>query len=288
MRVLALICVLLLAGAALAGPDASKRPVARAGTDARMASLVPIAPVVATSAPVIQIEPVRRPVSRPGTNARNVGFPVPALEQVVASAALPRSETLRPFLRPRAIEQKAMARREARRKGQVCGDPDLQGDVVGYVPGRIGGCGIKEAVRLRSVSGVTLSQSSLMDCGTAKALKRWTEKGAKPALKAKGGGLAGYRVAAHYACRTRNNQPGARISEHGKGRAIDISGFTLRDGTQLTVLRDWNSRNGKALKAMHRAACGPFGTVLGPNSDRFHRDHFHFDTARYRSGSYCR
>jgi len=25
-----------------------------------------------------------------------------------------------------------------------------------------------------------------------------------------------------------------------------------------------------------------------PNANRFHRDHFHFDTARYRSGSYCR
>jgi len=39
---------------------------------------------------------------------------------------------------------------------------------------------------------------------------------------------------------------------------------------------------------MHRAACGPFGTVLGPNADRFHQDHFHFDTARHRSGPYCR
>jgi hypothetical protein len=28
--------------------------------------------------------------------------------------------------------------------------------------------------------------------------------------------------------------------------------------------------------------------VLGPNANSFHRDHFHFDTARYRSGSYCR
>ena len=45
---------------------------------------------------------------------------------------------------------------------------------------------------------------------------------------------------------------------------------------------------GKALKKMHKIACGPFGTVLGPNANRFHRDHFHFDTARYRSGSYCK
>ena len=230
----------------------------------------------------------KRPVARAGTDARNVPAPVPAIEQIVAAAALPRSSSLRPNLRPDAIVQQAMSRRAERRKGQVCGDPDLQGDEVGFVPGRINGCGIAEAVRLRSVSGVTLSQASLMDCNTAKALKRWTETGAKPALRNKGGGLSSYRVAAHYACRTRNNQRGARISEHGKGRAIDISGFTLKDGSTLTVLNDWNSRHRRALRSMHRAACGPFGTVLGPNSDRFHRDHFHFDTARYRSGAYCR
>jgi hypothetical protein len=42
------------------------------------------------------------------------------------------------------------------------------------------------------------------------------------------------------------------------------------------------------MRRMHRGACGPFGTVLGPEADRYHQDHFHFDTARYRSGSYCR
>ncbi|WP_299550097.1 extensin family protein [uncultured Tateyamaria sp.] len=260
MKVLAL-SLMLAAGLAVAAPDTSKRPVARAGTDARNvvrdAVVTPVVPTVASAVP--------------------------------SAAILPESATsLRPTLRPGAIVEQAMARRAERRRGQVCGDPDLQGDVVGFVPGRINGCGISEAVRLRSVSGVTLSQSALMDCTTAKALKSWTERGAKPALRSKGGGLASYRVATHYACRTRNNQPGARISEHGKGRAIDISGFQLNDGTTLTVLNDWNSRHRRALRSMHKAACGPFGTVLGPNSDRFHRDHFHFDTARYRGGTYCR
>lgn len=224
----------------------------------------------------------------PETSKRPVGREAPVVQVAAQSAPALSFASLRPSLRPRAIVQQAMARRNARRKGQVCGDPDLQGDVVGIVPGRISGCGINEAVRLRSVSGVTLSQSALMDCNTAKALKRWTERSAKKRLRGVGGGLAQYRVAAHYACRTRNSQPGARISEHGKGRAIDISGFVMQDGTRLTVLNDWNSRHRRALRGMHKDACGPFGTVLGPNSDRFHRDHFHFDTARYRSGPYCR
>ena len=83
--------------------------------------------------------------------------------------------------------------------------------------------------------------------------------------------------------------PGARISEHGKGRAIDISGFRLQDGTLITLRNGWNGKEtGPLLRKMHADACGIFGTVLGPESDRFHLDHFHFDTARYRSGAFCR
>jgi hypothetical protein len=99
--------------------------------------------------------------------------------------------------------------------------------------------------------------------------------GAKPAFGRKGGGLASLDVAASYACRTRNNRRGARLSEHAKGNAIDISGFTMRDGTRVSLLSDWGTRkHGSSLRKMWRSACGPFGVVLGPEADRFHRDHF--------------
>jgi hypothetical protein len=174
--------------------------------------------------------------------------------------------------------------------GGLCGDPALTGEVVGAVPGSISGCGIQEAVRLQSVSGVRLTQGALMDCTTARALKTWVRDAARPALRKRGGGLEGLRVAAHYSCRTRNNQPGAPVSEHGRGRAIDISGLLLADGSEITVQDGWGKgRDGKALRKMHSAACGPFGTVLGPESDRWHRDHFHFDTLRHGgNGSYCK
>jgi hypothetical protein len=101
--------------------------------------------------------------------------------------------------------------------------------------------------------------------------------------------VVGLRVAAHYACRTRNNRPGARISEHGRGRAIDISGFTLESGETISVLHGWQKRKTRRkLKKIWRAACGPFSTVLGPEADRYHRDHFHLDVARHRNGAYCR
>jgi hypothetical protein len=40
-------------------------------------------------------------------------------------------------------------------------------------------------------------------------------------------------------------------------------------------------------RAVRKAACGPFTTVLGPGSDAYHDDHMHFDTKPRRS-PYCR
>lgn len=173
--------------------------------------------------------------------------------------------------------------------GQVCGSSKIRGRQIPRVPGALPGCGVSNPVQVVSVSGVRLSTAATMTCETAKALSSWIDKGAKKAVGRTGGGLVELRVAAHYSCRTRNNRPGAKISEHGRGKAIDISAFVLKDGTVISLLKGWNDRKqGKILRQMHKAACGPFGTVLGPESDRYHKDHFHFDVASYRSGPYCR
>ncbi len=258
-----LIITLVLGQAAWAAPTTSKRPVQRGGN---VVLPVEVAPSGAIQAPVgdAQTQDAREPKS-------GLGF------------------SLRPLFRSRKVEKTARAQRALQAKGAVCGDVAIQGENIGRVKGKLRGCGVEKAVRVRSVSGVTLSQSSVMDCVTANALKTWLDKSAKPALSRKGGGLKSLRVAAHYACRTRNNQKGAKISEHGRGRAIDISAFRLADGSEVTVLKGWNAKStSKAMRQMHQGACGPFGTVLGPKANRFHLDHFHFDTARYRSGRYCR
>jgi hypothetical protein len=62
----------------------------------------------------------------------------------------------------------------------------------------------------------------------------------------------------------------------------------LGNGQVLDVLRDYRGGEGKVLRTAHKAACGTFGTTLGPGSDGYHENHLHFDTARYRSGTYCR
>ena len=72
-------------------------------------------------------------------------------------------------------------------------------------------------------------------------------------------------------------------SEHSYANAIDISGFRLRDGTEISVLRHWNdgTKKGEFLKKVHQSACGRFATVLGPNYNAQHKDHFHFDQGPY-------
>ena len=100
---------------------------------------------------------------------------------------------------------------------------------------------------------------------------------------------AGIRVAAAYACRGRNNDPTAQLSEHAFGRAIDISAFQLADGTWLPVTPYNTGADAEPtedfLAQIRADACGPFTTVLGPGV-ALHDDHFHLDLAP--RSAYCR
>jgi hypothetical protein len=224
-------------------------------------------------------EPVLRPAPRPDLTPEVTTDPP-------AEAAI--TQSLIPSPRPVRLARAATEQQAAKARGQICGDPALQGERLGIVDGP-GACGVTDAVRVRAVAGVTLTPQATMTCDTAEALKDWVTEGAEPAIGDLGGGIANLRVGSHYACRGRNNQAGARLSEHAQGRAIDIAAIGLQDGSAITVLHGWGHANhGPILRAMWRAACGPFGTVLGPDANRFHHDHFHFDTAAYRRGSYCR
>ena len=215
-----------------------------------------------------------------------------------SGSALAAVRSVRPAPRPDGLVERATATTarntsssvaQLGQRGAICGQPGLEGERLEPIAGRARGCGIAEPVRLRAVDGIALSTPATINCETARALQQWVSQSVVPSVGRHGGGVRSLRVVASYACRTQNNQPGARISEHGRGNAIDIAGIGLADGSELTVLSDWRTRReGRILREVHAGACGPFGTVLGPNSDRFHRDHFHFDVARHRSGPFCR
>ena len=174
------------------------------------------------------------------------------------------------------------------RKGALCGDPAIQGTTMPGITSRIRGCGMGQGAKISSIDGIRMSPAVTVDCPTALALRAWITDGLRPAVGKRGGGVSTIEVLGGYDCRPVNNKPGNKISEHGRGNAIDIGGFILADGEVIRVLWHWGKgQQGRILKAMHWAACNDFGTVLGPAANAYHRNHFHFDTARRRS-SYCR
>lgn len=172
-------------------------------------------------------------------------------------------------------------------KGALCGDPALVGQLIAPIRARNSACGLEDGVEVTQVAGLALTQPATIDCPTARALSGWVQDALLPAARKGGMSLAKLEVADSYACRPRNNVRGNKMSEHGKGHAIDISALVLKGGDSVNVLRDWGvGAKGRLLATVRRAACGPFTTVLGPGSDRFHRNHLHFDTARGRN-DYC-
>lgn len=281
----------LLAPTLAAALEISPRPLARGDSIATVSATntlrpqarraVAIAPVTAT----LQ-RPVARPFERPElTRSARTKAQWRAEQNLFAFSPTAPAISLPPVGRSPTFVKAMQDRQAALLRGQVCSDPAIQGDRLGDVPGR-GRCGIENAVQVRSVAGVQLTPPARMDCRTAGALKDWVTDGLQPATQ---GQAAALRVIGSYSCRFRNAAASGKLSEHAFGRAIDISGVKLKDGREMTLLTGWNTAQDRAAwRQMWRAACGPFGTVLGPESNRFHRDHFHFDTARYRSGPYCR
>jgi hypothetical protein len=170
------------------------------------------------------------------------------------------------------------------KKGSVCGDPDIRGEKLAPITSRVRGCGIENPVRVTAIDGIALSQSAVINCDTARAMKQWIYAGLRPAFGRKE--VASLRIAASYACRPRNNVGGAKISEHGRGNAIDISAIYLVNGQTIVVAEDWRRAAGRPMRKAYRAACGVFATTLGPDSDRHHQDHLHFDIGP-RGGGGC-
>jgi hypothetical protein len=87
-----------------------------------------------------------------------------------------------------------------------------------------------------------------------------------------------------YACRGRNNQPGARLSEHAKANAFDVMSIEFADRPPLEIRSRGGDRDGMFQTAIRQQSCAYFTTVLGPGSDASHANHLHFDLAKRRGG----
>lgn len=149
-------------------------------------------------------------------------------------------------------------------------------------------CGIPSAIRLTALSpSDTLSQPARLNCRTAEALADWYFEVVAPAARRHFDAVpTGLRVAASYVCRNRNSNPDGPISEHAFGNAIDISAILFREREAIAVSRPRRGwQDGFFLREINAGACAIFTTVIGPEGDAAHRDHFHFDM-KERDGGY--
>ncbi len=102
------------------------------------------------------------------------------------------------------------------------------------------GCGWTNAVRISAVGGAELGASQLT-CEAAAALALWVEYEVQPlALAAFGSRVVGLEDMGTYSCRNIiGNRKWAKMrSQHALANAVDIGGFKLENGQQISVARE--------------------------------------------------
>jgi hypothetical protein len=159
--------------------------------------------------------------------------------------------------------------------------------VVEAVPHLIGpgACGGGDMVRVREVilhdkSRIKVLPAPELRCEMAESVAAWLRDDVAPEFSQSS--LVSVVNYDSYECRGRNRVAGAKLSEHGKGDALDVRAFKLADGkvvdpTDVNAPHDLRDR-------LRTAACARFHTVLGPGSDGYHESHIHLDLAERRNG----
>lgn len=139
------------------------------------------------------------------------------------------------------------------------------------------GCPVENSVRVQG-SDVRFNGPFLATCPLAAAYAMFELHGLQPAAQA----VFGQPVVridhfGSFACR--NIARSNRRSQHASANALDLAGFHLKNGTRITVARDWQGDGDKArfLRLVRDAACDAFNVTLGPEYNAAHHDHFHVD-----------
>jgi hypothetical protein len=75
-------------------------------------------------------------------------------------------------------------------------------------------------------------------------------------------------------------------SDEPRSTSIQTADLQSR-GTSASDPASAKSAEALFLRRLHRGACEVFGTVLGPEANAAHRDHFHLDLLHRRHSAYC-
>jgi len=146
-------------------------------------------------------------------------------------------------------------------------------------------CHIRGHVDLRALSTARLREGTT--CATALRLYMWERHALQPAaLRWFGEQVTDISDMGSFSCRRINTArgPGARMSAHATASAIDIAAVTLSDGRHLDLLFGWDAadeRERAFWRDIRDGGCRWFRTVLSPDFNALHADHFHFAQGRY-------
>ena len=134
---------------------------------------------------------------------------------------------------------------------------------------------------------VEVKPAATLACPIVSALDHWLANAVQPAAhKWFNQPVVEIKQISAYSCRGMNGQPGAHISEHAFGNALDIAAFVLADGHRITVEDGWKGSPEEQgfLRDVQGSACDQFTTVLAPGSNQYHYNHIHVDLMRRASG----
>lgn len=146
-------------------------------------------------------------------------------------------------------------------------------------------CRFTDGVQIQPESNRSIAYSPsrlITSCPVAAALSLWEREVVQPAARRHfGSRVVGIEHAGSFSCRRLYGKAEGRFSEHATADAIDILGFRLAGGRRLSVRRGWRGNTAEAafLHDVRDGACDTFSTVLSPDYNAAHADHFHFDQA---------
>ena len=145
-------------------------------------------------------------------------------------------------------------------------------------------CGYDDGVRLTGgAQRISYAPAGLgTSCAVAASLALWEWHVVQPAaLDHFGQRVASIDHFGSYSCRRLYGRDEGAWSEHSTANAVDIAGFRLEDGTRIRLISDWDGDGPEAafLRDVRDGACRLYATVLSPDYNQAHTDHFHFDHA---------
>ncbi|HEX8642060.1 MAG TPA: extensin family protein [Allosphingosinicella sp.] len=148
-----------------------------------------------------------------------------------------------------------------------------------------GQCGYAHAVRFARGGALAIGYRPGdlgTNCAVAAGLALWEWHVVQPAaLEHFGAEVAAIEHFGSFSCRRLYGRDQGAWSEHASANAVDIAAFVLTDGRRISVVGDWadEGERGRFLREVRDGACDLFATVLSPDYNEAHRDHFHFDQA---------